>query len=710
MKGTTAMKKKIPYALGVRLIPIWPIIMMVFCFCTVFWTPEHALGSETAVAVWGDFSNTLKVPPGVNPDVTKSTSATFFGGHIKVSPNASGVMQEPQGGGYKLAESSFGQAVANTIPFLGFEQKAVDDSLGMLYYEYSGDSAAFRYKVYLYSSDASYSISKPYQTMEDYWNEDARGQAVAAAQLIRNALKYNPYHAGLRNALLDIYYDTAVADLTMATNKMVEAQKAALGLPGYIPPPREFLISNEIEQVEEALPKYDAAIKPYFDLLKDDLGVDMARVDGSVAAANMPFGYYIFQKDVPGRSLYAPSYKDQNGTLQQVVDTTVLFTGYKDLVLLFGIERDAARAAAKLAKLYALRGKPGDSGSLSDADLAREVIGEAQQKSYTDGSILNGIFTVDQLAQADPPSGLVEARASWAQGLSALSGIKSFLDGNANPLGLDKGFLALVQPDLVPGTCQGSNDSYDCFANLLLPGGQNPGGPLGDAKAKYDLAFAQYEKVRLNSDALQAELEKQRGEFGTRLHEIVGVEFSIVPPPKAEYSTPEKNVGSDIYIQRQNIDLASLCIKHNQQEIDNLNMQIQIETDRRGQEKGINDLIGQTYIKYGDKQARLTEEIAAINALQAFCNENAKGADNWLTSLGISAGAHTVNAIVQAAEEVGKGYLEAQKQHNAAQEQAEIHYLNDQISAVESEARVKDLWLGMNTLVIESLEAVLTLA
>jgi hypothetical protein len=152
-----------------------------------------------------------------------------------------------------------------------------------------------------------------------------------------------------------------VADLSKATEKIVEAQKSTLGFPGYLAPTGEFQISKEIDLIKAALPLYDNAIKPYFDLLKNSMGIDMARVDADAALENKCFGYYLFEKEVPGRSLYAPSYKDSSGELVSVVnkdneeDNKVLFTGYKDLVLLFNMERDAAQTAAKLAKLYALR-------------------------------------------------------------------------------------------------------------------------------------------------------------------------------------------------------------------------------------------------------------------------------------------------------------------------------------------------------------------
>jgi len=662
-------------------------VFILLCFCLNL---KQAIANEAA-AIWGDFVNDPKIPLTTAPDISDESASTCFGGHVKVTPDKDDIMQEPQGGGFKFVESSSGQMVGNTVPYPDFQKVAIDHARKMLYYEYadetgdfSQDKAAFRYKALLYEVDEENRISAQFENMSNLWTEADRERALEAAEFIKDALIHDPQHPGLRSSLLDIYYDIAVADLSKATEKMVEAQKSALGLPGYLAAPGEFQISKEICLLTEALPLYDAATKPYFDLLKDPMGIDMAWVNA--AGETKPFGFYMFEKDVPLRSLYAPSYKDTNGDLSAVVDEDVLFTGYKDLVLLFRMEQAAAQAAAKLARLYALRGAPGD------ADEARKVIGDAQQKAYTDGSILNAIFSEDALADIDQNSGLVEAKASWAQGLSALSGVKSFLDGEANPLGLDNNFLALVQTD-VPGT-PGDNkhkDSFDYFADMLIPGGDENhlAGPLGNANIKYNKAVAQYEKVQMYKDTIAGELDSQRGLFGNRLRAISGAEYPDPPNPDSEYHTPEYNEGSEIYIQFRNIELANLRIRHNQQEIDNLEQQIRNEIERRGKEHDIRNLIGQTYIKYGNKQAALTVAIGAIKAAQAAANAVSDGCNKAVMSFGVSLLGAPGNAAAQAAAEIAKAALEAQKERLIAEMNAKIVYLNDKISAAASEMLVK---------------------
>lgn len=663
-----------------------------------------ASAAEVA-AVYADFANRLKLPPGVNLPVESATAGTFFGGHVKFLPAADGTPTEPGGGGYRLVESSFGQLAGFTVPYPNFEQVAVTHALKTLYYDhadntpgYEKGSAAFRYKTLLYSRDGV-GITPGFATMASLWNNTTRARARAAADGIKAALRYSPRDQGLRNALLDVLYDLAIAEVTLAKELETESLKASMSFPGYLPPFGEYAISPEIDFLRRALEGYRAAAQPYFSLLTDRLGVGTGV--GGAGLATVAFGYLLFREQQPGRSLYAPTFREADGTLRPVLDENGdgqadrLFVGYKDLVLLFEIERDAARIAAKLAKLLALRGGSGDR------DEANAVVGAAQQRGYTDGQVLNGMFSEAELAGADRYSGLKEARAGWAQGLTSLSGIKSFLDGKANPLGLDPDFLALVQND--------NGDSYGYFEEIFLGNGTDAtlSGALGDAFDKYQQALSSYATFRQYQDQIGTELLSQRRQFADRLRAIVGCPYPDPPAVTSCYHTPDLNASGEIYLQLQNIALARLRIVKNQQEIANLQQQVEHEIDRRGKEHGITNLMAQTYIRYGNEQAKLTEEIAKISAAQAAANAMAAAVASgsfW------GAGAHAVNGAIQAAAEIKKGQLSAQKDRLNAQQTADITYLSDQISAANSEALVKNLLLGMSTLSIESTEASILLA
>lgn len=662
-------------------------------------------GSGAAIAgtyaVWGNFINTIATD-GENPDVTQSTSATFFSGHVLTSSDSSGFAVEPTDGTYTLASSSFGQIVSREIPFPDFQDAVVERTKKMLYYEsadkdsssdFSKSKAAFRYKALLYGSD---DVHAQFENMSDYWGDSERERAKEAADIIKGSLTYDPNNSELRNVLLDIFYDFAVAEMALANETLVKVEKYALGpeAGAPVPPDGEGTISNEIDLLHELLyeaSSYDNELENYFSLLTDTMGVDMERVDPD--ATEMPFGYYIFKEEVPDRSLYASSYAtdpdDEDSSLEPVLSDSegnpaLLFKGYKDLVLLVKLERDLARAAAKLAKLYALRGASGDMQS------ANSVIGDIQQKAYTEGIVINGI--IEDLDAVDSQSGLKEAQGGWAQALSSLSSIKSFVDGEANPLGLDKNFLALVQRNL-PNTDGDYTDTFSYFVKTLIPDGTNPTGALGNAYEKWQAAVNQYEKVETNKDTIAENLNSNRGKYESRLLEITGATSMDDP----SYNTPEQNEGSEIYQQILNIETATLNIEKNQQEIENLNEQIEIEIERQGKESGINNLIAQAYVEYGNKQASLTEEIGYIRGWQEY-NNNVQGI-SYLGSLnfvGVFMGLN--NANLQASYEWDKIQLEVQKERYSAQQSADITYLNDQISAANSEAQV---WVFMMARALE---------
>ncbi len=391
--------------------------------------------------------------------------------------------------------------------------------------------------------------------------------------------------------------------------------------------------------------------------------------------------------------------------------------GYKDLVLLFEIERDSARVAAKLAKLLALRSDPGDR------EEAKKIVDEAQQHGYTDFQVLlNGPLQEIDLTNVDG-SGLKEARAGWNQALTGLNGIKSFLTGKANPLGLDPDFLVLVQNE--------AGSTFDYFKQHFLGGGTRDRltGVIGEARTQHIAARNSYRTFRQSQDTIGDTLLSHRRQFADRLRAIAGCPYPDPPDPRSCYHTPENNTGSEIYHQLQNIELAKSRIRRNAQEITNLNRQIEIEIERRGRESRTNNLIAHTYVKYGDKQAQLTKEIGQINAGQALANATAAAVTTMIAGAAVTAtlatggaaaaaiaGAtststfwtsvtHAVNGAVQAGAELKKGEINAQKERLNAQQSAEITGLNGQTDEVNSAALVKNLLLRMSILSIDSLEA-----
>ncbi|MCD8534784.1 MAG: hypothetical protein LR011_08350 [Verrucomicrobia bacterium] len=226
-------------------------------------------------------------------------------------------------------------------------------------------------------------------------------------------------------------------------------------------------------------------------------------------------------------------------------------------------------------------------------------------------------------------------------------------------------------------------DSFNSIRDWLNP--NQLSSPLRFARDRQAAALASYGTFRQNFDEVQEQYEQSTISFEFRLFEIVGAR-----PGEPGYDTPEKNEGSEIWQQIHSINLARLRIGRNQTEMDNLHREISIEINRAANVQGV-------IIDYGNRQAKLTEEIGHLRAAQAAAQAYA---DTFsiedLNPVGLFFNA--VNAGVQTGGEIAISQKEAQKERLAAGEKA-------QIEGIDSRARVQTLWLGMRTLVIDSQEA-----
>lgn len=396
------------------------------------------------------------------------------------------------------------------------------------------------------------------------------------------------------------------------------------------------------------------------------------------------FGHRLFQMLVPGRGLAPATYTNAVG--QDVVVTTnslvltngLLFTGYKDLVLLFDLLRDHGRSAASLSRLLAGRRNAGD------LDEAKAVAGDAQQFLFLHGSLLKNMFA--ELPPASDPSGLAQAIDGWAQALYSLAELQQALATDANPLGFAPDFLMLAENFFGVET---HFDSFDSFAERLSL--DSSSSPLRRAHNALDDARTAYGQFRGFEDQIAAQFDDSTTAYEFRLFEIVGA----FPWDELNYTDdPTANPGSELDQQYRSIEVARLRILKNKTEISNLNKEVQIEQQRAAD-------VSRIIIKYGNKQAKLTEEIGDINAAQAGANQ----LTDYFNPANLVSGASIAIALnfgVQTISEIEKAKLEARKERLAALEQSEI-------VGAESAARVKTLLLRMNTLVLDSQEASLLL-
>jgi len=539
---------------------------------------------------------------------------------------------------------------------------------------------AFRYKQYLYSRDGEYIYGK-LENMSQYWGDAERAEALLRINEYTQNLQADPSSSGLRWALLDVYYDIAVAELMLAQEKTIGALQSSLGVNPQLGP----AINQEITLLEEARNLHEKGLKIYFDLMQDSLGIDTATVDSSVTG-DMPFGYYIFSREVPGRSLLSPLRRNAQGDyiLPGEPETGSLpvevHNGYKDLMLLIQLEKEYVRTAARQAKLYLLSTFSEGSGSSTEAS---NLVGEVLISSYTEVEVLLNSFGIN-LSEGpwdSLPSGMEESVTAWRNAMSELTHYQTYLAGETDPLGFPDDILVLMQSKIPGSSSWEYFDSYDFLADYLT--NQTAAGPLAIANANWTIAMTQYQNYRDRLDQLASHLSQSRLQFNERLRQIVGVNYGDLG-----YDDPDGNPGSELALQHLHIQLAQTRLASLKEQIEGVNTLIADEITRRGQARGINDAMRQVYIKYGDSGALVMEEMASISSSQSYLQNSEHPRRSEISNL-----------------EGLRGLRQAGLQRLAAEEKAEISTVTEGLLDLESSALIKNLILQMQAFYLDSIEA-----
>jgi hypothetical protein len=216
-----------------------------------------------------------------------------------------------------LRAASFGQPLAQHQPSPNYFQGVVEWALGELFYlpldpdrldlNSQNQGAAFRYINTLFQDTGGVVRAIEDRIDNDTlpYNETTDGvRALGIADEIIEALRYKPMNSDLRNLLLDIYYYRVLAKQIVAKDQVVKAYQInfssvvdeAFGEP----------INKEITAYEAAAEALDGVLDPYKELLMNDFGLNTADIDP--AYAGFPFGYYLFLKEVPYRSIYGSTF------------------------------------------------------------------------------------------------------------------------------------------------------------------------------------------------------------------------------------------------------------------------------------------------------------------------------------------------------------------------------------------------------------------
>jgi len=507
------------------------------------------------------------------------------------------------------------------------------------------NSAAFRYKHLLYGQDTG-GVRARVENMGVLYGAAERTLAQTAETQLVPGLTNNPASAVLGNLLLDIYYDRMVAENLFFKQVFASADYSRFAQTSA---PPAWVIDTEINVYIQALQSNRVALATYVALLTNTFGV----VDNNV----LPLGFRLFQQWGPSRGLEAATCTNSSGqSVSVLTNSAPLFTGYKDLVLLFNLLKDYGRVSRELVRLYLCRNNTGDSA------LALSQATDGERFLFLHGGLLRSAFP--SLAPvAGDPSGLAEAMTGCTQSLDDLAALRQSLTAKRNVLGFDPDFLMLVQKFTGGSTYY---DSYDALREQLDP--IKGDGQLAIAMQSWQDARAAHDSYQGSQNQLSAQAAQQISADEDRLLQLVGA-----LPGTPQYDTPESNVGSDVWQQLQSIDVAKLHIDQNALALTNKVAEIQIELDRAA-------AVSNVYVSYADKQADLTEVIGHLSAAQAFASGVAEAVNADSAWGGVAQG---VNGVVQAGLEEAKGQLSAKKEYQAGLEQAVI-------GGIESAATVRN--------------------
>lgn len=437
----------------------------------------------------------------------------------------------PSDGALRLTEASFGQPFSpwisptedRTNPTYAAEvaaavRRVLYPQRGALRPEVLNSGAAFRYKWLLFSPNpGEVDVTTHFQSMTNWFGDPERRLVDAQIAILRDALAVNPLDTGLRHLLLDCYHDLAVAEMQFTKQGMASLAAKHLGLTVTSP----FVIDDEIKVYTNVIAIEAAVLAKYGELLSTTLeGVDPSDFDARELPGK-PMGLYTFLHEQPYRNAIASEYATESGVavipdydsvshaaIVRDPDNLVLFSGYKDYVTLLQIMGQYIQHNAELARLRGMRQAP------NDLTLARNAISLIQKATATDFCLLRS-----QVRRSFPPgdaSGVNAAINGVETALADISGVRAFLNGTVNLLGLDPNFLLLVQGANLSGTF--NNESFDVLFGLL----KGPNQPLTDALSKLATATTEYQTFRASVDRVVADLSNVDSTYQERYIAITG--------------------------------------------------------------------------------------------------------------------------------------------------------------------------------------------
>ncbi|WKD50336.1 fibronectin type III domain-containing protein [Microbulbifer spongiae] len=559
---------------------------------------------------------------------------------------------------------------------------------------FSRDKAAFRYLDLMYIVDANtntvinrFASGEPTAAFSSLYGVAERNRATAVEAFIFEQLTHFPDNENLQRFTLDVYYDRAVAEMILANEALDKARISRL---------RNEAVSVEVGHIEAAHQLLDDALEQYNSLLQ--------------------YAPEFLAQWGPGRGQISPRYYDPNDLAQKdVTPAERLFTGYKDVTMLYQLMGRLASTKVEQARLAVV------AGQTNTTILAQmiEKMNTLRSDLVAREQSLRGIFPNTDFTQVSGFSGLPEAVSAWQSYMRDLENAISWLTGEANILGLPQDAVLLVQGYGIDGNTE--FDSFNALSDFL---GNDSSGPIATAQSSLAAARTSYDTYRHSADTLATEYTDRHQQLGNWLFSLLGWEFPescfsqdcII----AEESAQE---GSEISLQANNIDIAQIALDRNLQRMEDLLAAIEIEIERRAEEEEIVDWQSAIILDYGAQQVFISEQItkikkeaeqsrrrlsifkSVVNVTKSILPVKNGGSGGSVTDslldAAITIAEHNIN--IKSIKKIGK--LEAESIRLAAEERAALNDSTNRLLDVESKARVRTMWLEANTIALDIAQA-----
>jgi hypothetical protein len=563
-------------------------------------------------------------------------------------------------------------------------------SLGL----FSRENAAFRYLDLMYIIDLNNVINR-FASGDDeadfsvlYSNaERVRSQEVE--NFIHEKLAEFPDNSNLQRFLLDVYYDRAVAEMILANEALDEARISRL---------RNESMTVESDYVDELHEVLKVALEEYWALIV--------------------YNPEIFVQYAASRGQISPRYRDENDVAQNVADEDRLFPGYKDVIMIYQMLTKLAQSKADQARLLIVAGQTNqtilDNMRIELSDLKEELV----EKELA----VKSLFPNVDFDELESLPGLPEASYQLGSALGEIDNAISWMKGDTNILGLPHDALLLVQGYGVDGNT--TFDSYDAMADHLNP---YQGGVLAVAATRFVDAESSYTTYRHNQDQLATEYTDRNRQLNNWLYDLVGWDYpDNCHSDECVILEDSALEGSSLSLQESVISSATIALERNEVRMENLLSAIEIEIERRGEATGIENAMEKVVLQYGDKQVAITRQITEIRrrAEKSRQKSGVLGLVSGVISGAVSGG--WIGGIVGGVGALAQGYnemrvldanlkelsevgsLQALSQQLAAEERATLMSLESDLLDVESEAKIRTMWLEANTIALDIAQAEIT--